>query len=265
MKKNVFFYFKKSVAFFDLRVRAIPPAVFISMLALYSLYMYIMQSNSQTLSLWPTQYGGADASAAGSRMQYPLLLLSLLLMLLINAVSYVYLAAAVKEAKNEEYTANDCIRAAMKNFVRLTGVTILKNMVILLGLTMFIIPGIYFAIILIFAECAVLDKNRQTLAGLKYSYDLTAGRRMEIFKIELFCNLIVIFFVILMLNIFATNNIFVFQYIFIFLLSMCSLIEHKLIAYLYVDALVAAEGESAIAVNEPNKAKDDGGGPADLQ
>ena len=250
MRKDIFFYFKKSVAFFDLKVKSIPPAVFLTMLALYALNTYSVQLAPAADSLSFSQYLAPDGAAAPLRISYPAMFAGLFLMLLINLVSFVYLSAAIREAKNEEYSARDCVNAALRNFLRLTGVTILKNMALLLGLMFFIIPGIYLAIVLIFAECAILDKNSQTLASLKFSQLLTAGKRGDIFKVELFCNLIIVFFVLLLLNFFVTNNVYVFQYAFLFMISICSLIEHKLVAYLYADALAAYEGPAKPAERE---------------
>jgi len=249
MPNNVFYYFKKSVAFFDLKAKSLPPVVFVVILALYSVYMYIIQKNTAAYNSFTPQNFIVEAANESLTASYPALFLVLIIILLINVVSFIYLSAAIKEAKNEDYTAKDCISATLRNFIRLTGVTILKNVMLVIGLMLFLIPGIILAIIIIFAECFILDRNAGVLAGLKGSWQTTKGRRGEIFKIELFCNLIIIFFVVFILNFFVDSAPIVFQYIFTFLLSLCSLIEHKLVAYLYVDSVAisnAANGGSVI-------------------
>lgn len=230
--KDVFFYFKKSAAFFDLKAKSIPPVVFLVMLALYSLNFYLMQTDSQVYSILSTEYLTSDA-AAQPQVSFGAMAAGIAVMLLINIVSFVYLDAAIREAKQVEYSARDCVGAALRYFLRLSGVTILKNIILIAGLFLFIFPGIYLAIVMIFAECVILDKNASVLSGLKLSGKLTAGRRGEIFKIELFCNLIIAIFLVLILSIFSTNNLAVFQYILLFTFTICTLIELKLTAYLY--------------------------------
>ena len=245
MRKDVFFYFRKSVAFFDLKAKSIPPIVFIVILALYSLNFYINQIGYGDYGITDALYYSADSATAPVELSFTAMVAGIVIMLLINIVSFIYLDAVIREAKHEDYTSADCIKSALRRFPHLTGVTIIKNMILAAGLFLFIIPGIYMAILLIFAECAVLDKNNRTIASLKFSGALTNRRRGDIFKIELFCNLIIAFIVILLLFIFSSNNAIVFQYILLFMLSLCTLVEHKLVAHLYVDALAAREGRIA--------------------
>ena len=249
MRKDIFYYFRKSIAFFDLKARSIPPIVFIIILALYSIYFYINQTGYIDYSFFDESFFSADGAAAPMQASYPFMAAGIIIMLIINVVSFVYLDAVIREAKHEEYTGGDCVKSALRCFPRLIGVSILKNMILAAGFFLFIIPGIYFAIVLIFAECAILDKNNKTIASLKFSGFLTQNRRGEIFKIVLFCNLIVAFIVILLLLIFSSNNVIVFLYILLFMLSICMLIEHKLVAHLYVDALASREGPIAVAEN----------------
>ena len=241
MRRDIFFYFKKSIVFFDLKAKAIPPAVFIVILAMYALYFYLMQIDYQAVNLMSLQNLSPE-STPPAQTSFSSFLVSIVIMLCINLVSFIYLDAAIREAKNEEYAAMDCVNSALKYFLRLSAVTILKNIILLAGLFLFVVPGIYIGLMLLFAECAILHRDRKVVASLQFSRNITKGRRGYIFKVELFCNLILLFFIILILNIFATNNLIVFQYIFLFMLSMFTLINHKLTAYLYVETLAAHEG-----------------------
>ena len=256
MRKSVFFYFKKSIAFFDLKARSIPPAVFIGMLALYSLYFYIMQTDAggavmqDAVMRDAVTQGAASAQdayaqgAAYAEESFVAMVAGFVIMLLCNMLSYIYLDAAIREAKQEEYAARQCVASAVKHILRLTVLAILKNIILFAGLLMLIIPGLIFSIILLFSECAVLDKGSKAVEGMRFSGKITKGARVDIFKIKLFCDLILAFFVILLLNIFSSNNLFVFQYIMLFTLSICVLVEHKLVAFLYADALAAYEGRA---------------------
>ena len=243
MRKDIFYYFKKSVAFFDIRAKMLPPVVFLIILALYAFYMYLMQIDIQSFDLASVQYFTSDEAVAPVQASLTSMLLGIVIMLVVNLVSFVYLDAAVREVKNEDYTARDCVNSALKHFPGLTGVSILKNIILGVGLFFFIIPGIYLAVLFIFAECAILDKNKHVLDSMRFSRNITKKRRGDIFKIELFCNLIIAIFVILLLSIFASYNLIVFQYIMLFTLSLCTLIEHKLVALLYSDAMATVAYE----------------------
>jgi hypothetical protein len=240
------------VAFFDIKAKTIPPVIFLLILALYAVYFYIIQLDSQTYNFLLSQYSSSDIAQAPFQTSFATMAFSILIMLSINIVSFIYLDAAVRDASNMEYTAGDCFNNALKCFPRLTGVTIIKNIILAAGLFLFIIPGIYLAILLIFAECAILNRRNAVVESLKFSRTLTNKRRGEIFRIELFCNLIIAVFVILILSIFSSNNIIVFQYIMLFAISIVTLIEHKLVAHLYVDAITAYEGAIASAGGDNN-------------
>ena len=268
MRKDIFFYLRKCIAFFDIKAKVIPPVVFLCILALYALYFYIVQIDTQSLNLVTSQYMTPEGATVPVQTSVGSMALGVVVMLLINIVSFIYLDAATRDAKNQEYAARDCINSAMKCFLRLSGVTILKNILVFAGLFLFIIPGIYLMILFLFAECAILDKGHRVMSGLRFSRTLTNKKRGEIFKIELFCNLIIAIFVIILLSIFSSNNIIVFQYILLFTLSICTLIELKLIAYLYADAVAAHEGGEKAAVDAARAAIRDlygkgGGGKAD--
>jgi len=249
MRKDVFFYLRKCLAFFDIKAKSVPPAVFLVILALYALYFYIAQFDAQPATLFSSQLTAPDGAAAASQASVGSMVLGIVIMLAINIVSFIYLDAAARDARNQEYVARDCVNAALKCFLRLSGVTIIKNILIFAGLFFFIVPGIYLMILFLFAECAILERGVGVMPSLRFSRALTYKKRGEIFKIELLCNLIIAIFVIILMSIFASFNSVVFQYIILFTLSICTLIELKLIAYLYADAIAAYDGNEKASVD----------------
>ena len=236
--RDVFFYLKKSITFFDLKAKSVPPAVFVGILALNILYIFMLQLDITGNDLL-SEYMSGDGAASAIRTSNLALAAGLIIMLVINLLSFIYLDAAIRDAKGMEYTARDSVNAVLKNFLRLTGVTILKNVIFVAGFFMFILPAIFMMVILIFAECVVLDQGGAVVESLKRSNVLTNKKRGEIFKVILFCNLILAFFVIFLLSVFASYNVSVFQYISIFAFSLCILINFKLVAYLYADVMSA--------------------------
>lgn len=241
MRNNIFYYFKKSIAFFDIKAKTMPPVVFLIMLALFAANVFSSRLDYHTINPASPQFLDPDAAAVQSQASLSSLAASILIMLSINMVSFVYLDAVIRDAKQEEYSNRICIQSAIRSFPRLMGVTIFKNAVIIAGLFLLIVPGIYFAILFIFAECAALDKKCKIGESIKQSVALTSKKRGEIFKVVLFCNIAIFIFVILILIFFASNNAAVFQYILLFMLSMYTLIGHRLAALLYADALASQE------------------------
>lgn len=64
---------------------------------------------------------------------------------------------------------------APEHFWNMLGTTILQGIVILVGLVLLIIPGIYAALVLSMSQLVVVDKKLAPVAALKESYRLTKG------------------------------------------------------------------------------------------
>ncbi len=91
-----------------------------------------------------------------------------------------------------------------KPFWRYLGVCFLGSIPVILGLVLFIVPGIIIAIAFSFAGILVVEKGLGPIAALKESVRLTKGHRFELFKLGLaalvlnilgFCALLVGLFV----------------------------------------------------------------------
>ncbi len=68
------------------------------------------------------------------------------------------------------------IKAAKKVFLPAIAVSFLLTLIVMLGMILFIIPGIVFALWYYFASYAAMLDNQKTFAALKFSKSLVAGR-----------------------------------------------------------------------------------------
>ena len=272
MIKNASYYLKKSIAFFDLKARNIPPLCFVILLALSAMTNALPIDNI----LYDTETGQIRAFAPYAvpvRQLYLISAVALAVALFTKAVSMIYLSAAIRDASNADYTGRDCVCVVIKKFVRLIGMTIVKYFIGLLCifpmlavmylysrypfslfifiplLLISIIPVIYFSIMFFFAESSILNNNcKKVFQSLKFSRDLTKGRRGEIFRVMAFCVMIVFIFIILLLLILSAIPQIVYQFTIMFIFTIIALMQQKLTAYLYVDILSAYEeqgGKSA--------------------
>ncbi len=72
-----------------------------------------------------------------------------------------------------------------KPFWRYVGVTILGGLAVMVGLILFIVPGIIIAIAFSFAGLLVVDRGLGPVAALKESVRLTKGHRLQLFVLGL--------------------------------------------------------------------------------
>ena len=105
------------------------------------------------------------------------LLDSLLAQLAIAALtygSYQYLAG-------HRVGAGDCIRYAAGRFGRLFGLALLSNLIIIVGLVLFIIPGLFLMTMFAVSVPALLAERLTISDSLKRSTALTKGYRWQVF------------------------------------------------------------------------------------
>jgi len=213
-----------------------------------------------------------DPNAAPAGQFYIVSALALGAMLLTIGVLMVYLCAAIRDASSADYKGIECVLTAVKSYLRLIGVSLIKFIVnvlcfvpmlliniFLLGyeysaflyfalLLLSLVPLAYFSIMFFFAESSILDnKCRGVFQSLKYSRDLTKGRRGEIFKVIAYCILMVLLIVMLLLYVLTTTHQIIFQFIIIFVFTIITLMQQKLTANLYVDTVSAYEARISIS------------------
>lgn len=101
-----------------------------------------------------------------------------------TALAYIifagYLGLLFKHARQEEVTFDDLFDID-RRWIYFAFVSVIKGVFVMLGLLLFIIPGIYLAIRWMFAEYYVIDKGMRPIEAMKASSELTAGYRWKLF------------------------------------------------------------------------------------
>jgi uncharacterized membrane protein len=100
------------------------------------------------------------------------------------ALSYIifggYLALLLRHARNEHVVFDDLFDID-RRWIYFAFGSVIKTVLILLGLLLFIVPGVYLAVRWMFSELYIIDKGMRPLEALKASSELTAGYRGKLF------------------------------------------------------------------------------------
>jgi uncharacterized membrane protein len=91
---------------------------------------------------------------------------------------------ALKAARGEKIDVKDVLEP-YKNYFNAVLANILVDIVILVGMLLFIVPGIYFAVKLAFVPLLVVDRKLDAIEAFKESWRMTGGFGGEIFLIGL--------------------------------------------------------------------------------
>ena len=231
MLRDVFFYLKKSLTFFDLKAKYLTPVVFLVSLGIYVIAPFVIDlvgSSSQRLELE--------------------ILINLLVYLSVSIISFVYLSAAIYEAKNEAYTVKDCIRQTKQNVIMLLIITLLKSPFYLAQNVAFFdffkyvvwFSPVLFVLLLffLFSECIILDSGTSVVKSLIKSGRMTKGKRLRLLFIILFSDIVILYAGFTLIGLFiesSNENIVLLSYATMFILTIYSLMYYKRLAYLYVD------------------------------
>lgn len=102
-------------------------------------------------------------------------------------------------------------------WISLAFLGIIKGVLIVLGLLLFIVPGVYLAIKWMFAELYVIDKGMRPMEALRASAELTRGCRWRLFGFVVLGTLIMLLgLVVLIVGFFVASVILGFAMIFIY-------------------------------------------------
>jgi len=91
-----------------------------------------------------------------------------------------YVALLLKHARQEDVVFDDlfCID---RRWIYFAFGTIIKGLLITVGLVFFIVPGVYLAVRWMFSELYIIDKGMRPIEALRASSELTAGYRWKLF------------------------------------------------------------------------------------
>jgi len=89
----------------------------------------------------------------------------------------------LKAARYEQFTLSDIFGAFARNYWHAVGAGFLKAILVLVGLLLLILPGLYLLVKLAFVEYLVVDRRMGTIEALKESWHMTEGREGTLFAL----------------------------------------------------------------------------------
>ncbi len=106
---------------------------------------------------------------------------------------------ALVDASGQTATFPASMGAALLNWGRMLWTRFLSGLVVILTLLLLIVPGIYFATRLCFAECAVMGEGVSGANALQRSHELTRGRFWPVLGFNALLLGALVFFVVTMI------------------------------------------------------------------
>lgn len=102
-----------------------------------------------------------------------------------------YIAVLFRHYRGEQIVFDDLFNID-RRWIYFTFLAVIKGVLIILGLLLFIVPGVYLAIRWMFAEFYVIDEGLRPLEALKASSELTAGCRFKLFLYSVVVSLLLL-------------------------------------------------------------------------
>lgn len=109
------------------------------------------------------------------------LLVTFLLSVMVTGITIAFVHMIVKQGCP---ALLESIEAAFKRYLKLAATTIVVGLIVGVGLLLFIIPGVYFAIVYALAPQAVIVENAGVRESLRRSKELTNGAKLKTFALR---------------------------------------------------------------------------------
>lgn len=123
---------------------------------------------------------------AGTAISGVLFFVAMLAVLFIDLVTYpAFLVTALKSVQNEKVNVEQAFKQGIKYLIPLIGLAILSLLVIVIGLILFIIPGLIATFFLMLAPYFLVDKNLGVVDSMKASYNTTKKYWKPVLSIEI--------------------------------------------------------------------------------
>lgn len=130
----------------------------------------------------PTGLFRVDADTAGASTAILGILGLAYGILLMQPVEYGISYANLRAARQDKPEARDILEV-FKNYINAVLANVLTGAIIIIGLVLLIIPGIFFACRLAFTPYLVVDKKMEAIEAVKESWRLTKGHGWKVFFI----------------------------------------------------------------------------------
>ena len=150
--------------------RSFPDLLFIVILMIiFQLPGLSIQETDEILNIWSTLYS----------------------ILIAGPVSFVLYYAVLQVVRGERFRVEAALNMLRSNYLNIMLASLLYGAIIFVGLILFIIPGIIFAVRLAFVPYLVTDKNMEPLEAVKTSWDKTGPYAWQIFFLGLLAIVII--------------------------------------------------------------------------
>ena len=98
----------------------------------------------------------------------------------------------LKAVRKEKFKIGDMFSVFERNYWNAVGASFLTFVFVILGLILFIVPGIFFAVRLAFVPYLIIDKKMKAVEAVETSWSMTKGYSWTIFGMFLLAILLVI-------------------------------------------------------------------------
>ncbi|MBA2116510.1 hypothetical protein [Bremerella alba] len=89
----------------------------------------------------------------------------------------------LKAARYEHFTLSDIFAAFSRNYLHAVGAGLVKALLILAGLILLVVPGLYLLVKLAFVEYLIVDRKMGMIEAMKESWRITDGREGTLFAL----------------------------------------------------------------------------------
>lgn len=103
--------------------------------------------------------------------------------LIVNLFLSVYMYAYISELKGKNLSISQCFKGAFKHFGRLVAYNVLFGLVVFLGLTLLVLPGIAAYAMFVFGYCYVLDLKLRASDAFSASIEITKGQKIKVARV----------------------------------------------------------------------------------
>jgi hypothetical protein len=226
-------YIKKALKFYDINNEHITPVIFIIMLI--------------------AGFSGAFLPESMNSFDKVYIIYNIIAVIIVYTASSTYLYAYIRDLKGESYTAGSCIYNVLKLLPKLIAASVILALLTALGLILLIVPGIIIYLLFIFNTCFILDKGTSILPAFKFSSNVTAGRKTQIFTILLLFNIILFvpLFIIITIAL-SSEKPLVFSFVTSFVSAVANLMQQRIIALMYRDIVYGIGYKKITGGNEAN-------------
>ncbi len=239
--KKFFQYLPEIIKFYKLKNEGLARLIFVLVLFCQLLGDYIQYKVMNLMDnldvLYTVLFTGQIPAEFEQTSEYNLHLLllvlgiTLLVKLISNLLYSVYMYSYILELRGKNTGYKSSFSGAFKHIGRLIIYNITFGLMVLLGSTFFILPGLIAYVLFVFGYCYIMDLKLTVPDAMTASNEITRGKKQQI--INVFLGYLLLFKLPVLL--FFTGSSLGIEFISSFFTAITGLILQRLICQLYMD------------------------------